>query len=135
MAQRQRKVMVVDDEHYVHCWLRKVLEERGYEVEVCADAEEGLARCARDPTRYGLVFMDVCFPEGAVGYGMARSIAALQPDGGPAIIGMTGHRAFYDMKESRRAGMADLILKPLFPHLVGNLADRHFMSETPPERV
>ena len=125
--------MVIDDESFVYSWLKKVLEQEGFEVEVCTDPAQGYEKCANSPENYGLVFMDVCFPEGPVGYRVAKGIAALQPLGGPAVIGMTGHRAHYCMKDSEACGMVDILLKPLFPHLVANLARKHFVAPQPPE--
>ena len=133
MDQGRKKIMVIDDEFFVHSWLTKVLEKEGYEVEVCTDPAQGYEKCASRPEQYGLVFMDVCFPAGPVGYRVAKGISAMQELGGPAVIGMTGHRKHYCMKDCEDSGMADLLLKPLFPHLIANLAERHFVAPQPPE--
>ena len=123
-----RNVLIVDDDPYTRERLAKILEAEGYVVETAASAADGYARCAKAPSRYGLVFMDVHFPRGAVGFTIARQIAGLRDFGGPHVIGMTGHSDLYNYDRRDENGMIDVILKPLHAHLVTRLAAGHFRS-------
>jgi CheY-like chemotaxis protein len=128
MAQNARKILIVDDDAFTRDRLAKLLVAEGYVVETVASASDGYERCAKAPRRYGLVFMDVRFPEGAVGYRVARHIARFRHDGGPRVIGMTGHSDLYDYENRLEHGMVDVIMKPLHEHLVTQLTHEHFLA-------
>jgi CheY-like chemotaxis protein len=70
--------MVVDDEPALADLLKKYLERLGYEVDVCASAEEALPRFLADPSRYSLVLADLTLP-GINGDDMIEQMRAKRP--------------------------------------------------------
>ena len=121
--------MVVDDHEQVAEDLRSNLAEQGYTVETCGDPAIAYERCAAEPARYKLVFMDVRFPAGDVGIEAARRIKALAPQGGPRVVLMTGLRGKFDSISAELSTAADgVLLKPLFKWLVIQMAEKHCPS-------
>lgn len=121
----QGNILFVDDKPLGLMEATTALKGHGYAVDICADASEAYESCARDPGRYGLVFMDIVFPIGPVGFGVSRAIARLRDRDGPIVVGMTGISELYDYERKEVYGMADMIMKPLFPWLLVNLAKQH----------
>jgi CheY-like chemotaxis protein len=91
-------------------------------VESCLYPKDALEKCRRWPAKYGLVFMDILFPEGPVGYSVSRQISDINGPGFPIIIGMTGLKPFYDYLGRSKYGMTDVLLKPVNKNLMVSLA-------------
>jgi len=70
------RLLVVDDEPALADLLRKYLQRLGYEVEVCASAEDALPLFASDPTRFSMVLADLTLP-GMNGDDMIERMRAL----------------------------------------------------------
>ena len=117
-----RPVLIVDDDPYVRDRMAEFLGEEGIDFETCDDPDEAVARCARQPARYSLVFMNMRFPVGDIGFDKASRIAAFK---GPKVIGMTSQASLYSAETCRKWGMVEMIVKPLFKWLVVNLALKH----------
>jgi DNA-binding response OmpR family regulator len=60
MEERQKRVLVIDDEEAIRRYLRYLLEKRGFGVVVCGDGEEGVRVFARE--RFDIVFTDIAMP-------------------------------------------------------------------------
>lgn len=62
-ARQSRRIVVVDDDAHQAVWLRTLLEEAGYRVEVFTRLEECAGACAGGETPAALI-LDIIFPEG-----------------------------------------------------------------------
>lgn len=125
MTDNGSRVLVVDDDAWVRSAVSKYFSSEGVDYDICSDPEDAVAQCIRTPARYGLVLLDIRFPEGDLGFDASRRIMEACPDAPPVIIGMTAHRDVYDRDELAKVGMSDVLVKPLFKWLVINLAREH----------
>ncbi len=100
------RVLIVDDEESV-CWgLKRLLDEEGYEVTVCASAEEALAAVERRPPDLALV--DVRLPgiDGLTALGRMRAI-----DPFPVIV-ITAYGSLDTAVGALERGAFDYLTKP-----------------------
>ena len=117
-ASRKARVFVIDDEENILQYSRELLEQHGYEVEVCADSAAVLARIKAQP--FDAVLLDIRMP-GLEGTDLLPLIKRIKPDLPLILVS-----AFYDESNLgyyHALGAADMIPKP-FSHerLLGALA-------------
>lgn len=129
-APRRGGVLIVDDDPWMRRSMTRYLAAEGIDVQSARDPEAAFALWSEDETRFSLVFMDIRFPEGELGFDAARRIkeASREP---PVIIGMTSFDTGGRKDEADAAGMQEVMVKPLFKWLVVNLARRHCCAEDP----
>ena len=90
----------------------------GHEVESAADGQAALEAAASQ--RPDVVLLDITLP-GMSGYEVAKRVRA-NPDLRDAIlVAMTGHGQAEDKKETRAAGFAYHLVKPVEPDLLQKL--------------
>ena len=58
---RQTRILVVEDEHVTQQFLKKLLTNAGYVVELCVDGESGIYTYASDPN-FDAVILDMMMP-------------------------------------------------------------------------
>lgn len=130
------KVLVVDDEAPIAAMIRKVLELKGYKVEVASDGVAALQAVGK--FRPDLVVLDVMMPK-ENGYRVSRKIKMLGRSGGlakvPKILIVTARDLSHDKEREETMGMyamADgLLYKPFqMPDLLAEVA-RMISGETP----
>lgn len=91
--------------------LRKILEKRGFTVDVAEDGRQAVDMTARHG--YDLIFMDVQMP-GMNGLEATAAIRAEQPaDRQPVIVAVTANALKGDRELCLEAGMDEYISKPL----------------------
>ena len=73
------RVLLVEDDRGVREIAEEVLALGGYEVESAIDADQGLARMAREPERFDVLLTDLEMP-GMSGVELARRCLKLRPD-------------------------------------------------------
>lgn len=78
--ERQRKILVVDDDPDIVESIKLVLEANSYEVITSGDAEDGLARARSD--KPDLILLDIMMPEGTEGF---QFVWDLRADRDPAV--------------------------------------------------
>ncbi|MBU0490118.1 MAG: response regulator transcription factor [Bacteroidetes bacterium] len=103
----KQKILVVEDELKVAQFIRKGLEEEGYDVEVAYDGL--LGRNLSLSREYHLIILDINMPL-LNGYEVCKSIRTLKPE--VPVIMLT---AFGDMQEKLlgfEAGVDDYLVKP-----------------------
>ncbi len=105
------RVLVVDDDLSLRQMLGILLRREGYDVEVAASAEEGLARLDRAPP--ALVITDINMP-GMSGLELLREIKAraANNDLDVEVVVITAHDARGVGAEAIREGAADYLTKP-----------------------
>jgi signal transduction histidine kinase/ActR/RegA family two-component response regulator len=74
----QRTILIADDETTVRTLVKAVLEQRGFQVEACADGEEALARFRRQPEAYDVALLDWSMP-GMNGGQLLQELHAVRP--------------------------------------------------------
>ena len=80
-----KKILIIDDEHYILMMLKKMLERAGYEVDIASNGNEGLDLFRKSPS--DLVITDIIMPE-KEGLETIREMKRMQPQ--MKIIAMSG---------------------------------------------
>jgi signal transduction histidine kinase/CheY-like chemotaxis protein len=109
-----RRVLLVDDNHDSREMYRAVLRAHGHEVCEAADAERALAVLAKgDPL--DVAFIDIGLPGGMDGYELARRIRNHPLGHEVRLVALTGYGFPEDRLQSRMAGFARHLVKPVEP--------------------
>ncbi|MNC06652.1 Aerobic respiration control sensor protein ArcB [compost metagenome] len=123
---RVLRILVAEDNEINQIVLRKILEKRGFSVEVVADGLQVVQMA--EAAAYDLIFMDVQMP-GMNGLEATRIIRqTLSPERQPVIIAVTANALKGDREHCLEAGMDEYISKPLRSEAVTNLIARFFSN-------
>lgn len=112
-----RRVLVVDDNEHAREAMHEMLRSMTFAVAAVASGREALAeitRCANSPTPYELIFLDWQMPD-MDGITTACEIRALALNSPPRIILFTAHGRDSLLKVARKAGVEDVLPKPITP--------------------
>ncbi|MEM8993343.1 MAG: transporter substrate-binding domain-containing protein [Acidobacteriota bacterium] len=109
---RERRVLVVDDEAYLTDIVKRALSLGGYRADVFNDSPRAFATFAEDPSAYDLVLSDLNMPK-LTGQELAEQVAALRPD--IPIIVMTGYSSRVLAKPLEDGTIRRVLEKPLRP--------------------
>jgi two-component system, NtrC family, response regulator HydG len=108
MPERDRNVLVVEDEATLRKNLVRYLEQQGHEVTGCETAEQALAAASdREPA---VAVIDVRLP-GRDGMSLATELLERSPDTG--VIMMTSYSSVDSVIEALRMGAQDYLIKPV----------------------
>lgn len=123
-ASRPLRILVAEDNVINQIVLRKILEKRGFTVDV---AEDGLQVMEQvNQCSYDLIFMDVQMP-GMNGLEATSRIRKTQPaDRQPVIIAVTANALKGDRERCLEAGMDEYISKPLRSETIVNIIGKFF---------
>jgi len=114
---RQRRILMVEDDDRVAEWVGEMLHELGYAHERVATADSALERLRRQPD-FDIVFSDMVMPGERSGLDLAREIKAAYA--GLPVLLTTGYS---ESASAARAEGLRLILKPYrIETLAGELA-------------
>jgi CheY-like chemotaxis protein len=102
---RRARILVVDDDRDVRQMTGEMLIERGYTVELAADADEALAILRRDGG-FDAMLVDYVMP-GTNGAALVKIVRSLRP--GLRTLMMTGHA---ELQAGEEIGTANIIRKP-----------------------
>ena len=107
-----KKALVVDDSKVAHLTLRKLLLERGIEVDWVGSGED----CVKylDTKRPDIVFMDLMMP-GMDGFETTRAITGLHPEDAAPIIMCSANATEEDKRDARESGAVGFLSKPYTP--------------------
>jgi PAS domain S-box-containing protein len=114
--EESRRVLLVDDNHDSREMYRAVLRAQGHDVREAADGEHALA--ALDSTEFDVAFIDIGLPGGMDGYELARRIRAHPRGRGVRLVALTGYGFPEDRVQSRQAGFARHLVKPVEPDVL-----------------
>jgi CheY-like chemotaxis protein len=109
-----RRVLLVDDNHDSREMYRAVLRAHGHDVCEAADAERALALLA-DGHTLDVAFIDIGLPGGMDGYELARRIRNHPLGRDVRLVALTGYGFPEDRQQSRMAGFARHLVKPVEP--------------------
>ena len=101
------RLLVVDDEEIMREFLREVLKDEGYEIDLAASGKEALKRM--NASEYDIILTDIVMPE-LDGLGVVAATKELSYS--PSVIVMTGYASMETAVESMKLGAADYITKP-----------------------
>jgi CheY-like chemotaxis protein/anti-sigma regulatory factor (Ser/Thr protein kinase) len=111
-----RRVLLVDDNHDSREMYRAVLRAHGHDVREAADGEHALV--AMDTVAVDVAFIDIGLPGGRDGYELARRIRS-HPNGREVrLVALTGYGFPEDRVQSRLAGFARHLVKPVEPDVL-----------------
>ncbi|WP_431023621.1 ATP-binding protein [Halomonas sp. H5] len=118
-----RRVLVVDDTDSNRLLVREMLDGLGLEVVEAASGEEALARGRSEP--FDLVLMDIRMP----GMDGVEAMKALRELGGGwrgcPIIAVTAHALEEERRRLLKAGMHDVLIKPIQAEALVGLLGQH----------
>ncbi|MCP5196234.1 MAG: response regulator [Gammaproteobacteria bacterium] len=106
-----KKALVVDDSKVAHLTLRKLLLERGIEVDWVGSGEDCIKYL--DGKKPDIIFMDVMMP-GMDGFETSRTITNQQPDSAPIIM-CSANATDEDKRDARDSGAVSFLSKPYTP--------------------
>jgi len=112
-----RRVLLVDDNHDSREMYRAVLLAHGHDVCEAPDGEHALELLERT-LQHGLLdvaFIDIGLPGGMDGYELARRIRSHPAGANVRLVALTGYGFPEDRVQSRQAGFARHLVKPVEP--------------------
>ena len=101
------RILVVEDETKVATFVRKGLEQSGYEVEVAADGEDGFSKFGA--ADYDLVILDLMLPK-LSGWDLIPMMRKARPT--VPIMAVTARSAVEDRVQGLNLGCDDYLVKP-----------------------
>ena len=101
------KILVIEDEGKVASFLKKGLEQSGYEVEIAEDGEEGQAKF--NAAEFDLVLLDLMLPK-ISGWELIPILRKQKPS--VPLIALTARAAVEDRVEGLNLGCDDYLAKP-----------------------
>jgi len=113
---KARRVLLVDDNHDSREMYRAVLRAHGHDVCEAPDGERALALLQQAGNRpVDVAFIDIGLPGGMDGYELARRIRNLPAGREARLVALTGYGFPEDRQQSRLAGFARHLVKPVEP--------------------
>jgi CheY-like chemotaxis protein len=116
-----QRVLYVDDDPSLAMTTRMVLEELGYQIELCGSAEEALEKLHSKNLNIDLLISDQNMG-GISGEELARQFRLLHP-GLPVII-TTGSAGLFDGKSLSDLGLQDILAKPVSARRIAQAIDK-----------
>ena len=112
-----RRVLLVDDNHDSREMYRAVLRAHGHDVCEAPDGERALALFQQHAVDRPLdvAFIDIGLPGGMDGYELARRIRSHPQGRDVRLVALTGYGFPEDRQQSRQAGFARHLVKPVEP--------------------
>jgi len=110
-------VLLVDDNHDSREMYRAVLLAQGHDVCEAPDGEHALELLERTLAQEPLdvAFIDIGLPGGMDGYELARRIRSHPAGANVRLVALTGYGFPEDRLQSRQAGFARHLVKPVEP--------------------
>jgi two-component system CheB/CheR fusion protein len=111
-AQRQQRVLVVDDNRDAADSLSSLLQLFGHEAQTCYEGQTALELVEKH--KPDVVFLDIGLP-GMDGYEVARELRRRHPEDGPLLVALTGYGGPQDRAATQEAGFHRHLVKPIEP--------------------
>jgi len=106
----ERHILVIDDEDNMRQLLKKLLSERGFQVDLLADGQRAIERITKAPDDYDVIMLDIRLP-GKNGIEVLRKIRELNKT--MAVIMMTAYESLETAIGAIREGAYDYLVKPI----------------------
>ncbi len=104
------RILVVDDEKRIREACRAILADKGFDVSVASDGNEGLGKI--EAAHFDIVLLDLMLP-GLSGFEVLAKIHSVHPD--TVVIVITGYATLEHSVEAMKKGAFDFIPKPFNP--------------------
>jgi len=121
MENRQRRILIVDDQADVAGMLALMLGHEGYRTTIAFSATEALD--AAKTESFDLVLSDIAMPK-MNGYELAEALRALPKYRRVPLIAVTGLSVHNDRERSIEAGFNAHLSKPISPQLLIEITKR-----------
>jgi DNA-binding NtrC family response regulator len=115
----ESRILVVDDEPVVTKSCRRILAEKGYQVDTVESGQEGLQRALDE--HFDLVMTDLKMPD-LDGMELVRTLRKERPE--TAIVIITGYGSIPSAIEATKLGVFDYIQKPFTPDEISSVVSR-----------
>lgn len=123
-------ILVAEDNPFNQKFIRAVLEQAGYNLEIAENGRIALEKLGQKP--FDLVLMDMMMPE-MDGLEATRLIRADRRFKDLPILALTASALIDDREMALEAGCDDYLVKPVEPaNLIGRIA-RHLANRPPPD--
>jgi len=113
------KILVIDDEERIRDACRIVLKEKGYDVEVAPDGDQGLRMI--EEKHFDVILVDLMLPS-ISGFDVLQAVRSHHPD--TAVIVITGYATLEHSIEAMKKGAFDFIPKPFTPDQLRTVVDK-----------
>jgi DNA-binding response OmpR family regulator len=107
LGEASMKILIIEDETKVASFIKKGLQQSGYESDIAADGEEGYAKIRSDD--YDLILLDLMLPKMS-GFDLIPRIRECRP--GVPIIAVTAKVSVEDRVQGLNLGCDDYLTKP-----------------------
>lgn len=102
------RILVVEDEHKIANAIKAGLQQQSYAVDVCYNADDGLAMATSEP--YDLLIVDIMMPGTIDGLGMIRQLRA--SNNHVPVLLLTAKDKILDKAFGLNTGADDYMVKP-----------------------
>jgi len=116
------KILIVEDDEVNVVIVTYLLQKEGFAVDTASNGEDAVSMVQDNV--YDLILMDIEMPI-MNGLDATKSIRSLPQGGNIPIIALTAHTVDEKLREIRKAGMNDFLLKPLDKAKTANLVKRY----------
>ncbi|MDT8446383.1 MAG: DUF3365 domain-containing protein [bacterium] len=113
------KILLVEDNHINQMLALKIFEKYGYQADLAENGALGVEKALANA--YDLIFMDIRMPVKGGIEATQEILAQLPPESCPVILAMTANLLPQDREDYLKAGMRDLLPKPIIPKDVGSV--------------
>jgi CheY-like chemotaxis protein len=107
MADRTLRILVVEDHGDTSRLMARLLQGHGHDVRVAGGVQTALSAAQQE--QFDLLISDIGLPDGT-GIELMRQLQAIRPIKG---IALSGYGSSDDVRESRAAGFAAHVTKPV----------------------
>ncbi len=111
-AVSNKNLLVVDDNETNQAFVRVLLQHKAVNLQSALSGNEVMLRCQQQ--QFDLILLDISLPD-ISGIEVARQLRALPAYQKTPILAFTAHALPAEIAEFKRAGMDDILLKPLDP--------------------
>ncbi len=108
-AERERRVLLVEDSSFFRNLLMPMLKMAGYRVTIAEHAEAALEIC-RDGDEFDIIVSDIEMP-GLSGFDLARTLRAEERWKDVPMVALSSHASPQDFERGRRSGFNDYVTK------------------------
>lgn len=121
-AVSSKNLLVVDDNETNQAFVRVLLQHKAINLHSALSGQEVLMRCQQQ--QFDLILLDISLPD-ISGIEVARQLRTLPTYQATPILAFTAHALPAEIAEFKRAGMDDILLKPLDPDKFETLLARY----------
>jgi DNA-binding response OmpR family regulator len=109
-------ILIVDDDPVALHFVKTILVNEGYQVNLAKDGREALQKLKEEP--FDIIISDVNMPAGISGFDLAETIRDQNRLKKVSIIFLTGRREKEDVHRALKSGIDDYLVKPVDPNLL-----------------